>query len=177
MFAQTFKNNKMKLNFMKNYFLAFAILFAITSCSSDDDDFVASECSELNTQATVNGDANYTLLSAQRLTSGGFDGTLFSFQLTAINSDCTLTKTLFINVEVEDEVNGTYDVVDFFDSEINEAYGNFITQNLTSMSTDSAEITSGSIEIISTGNNSFTFDFSGVLENGDSASFATSHSF
>lgn len=157
------------------FFVCFLVFF--TSCSSDDDAQQTSQCSELTSQAIVNGDDSFTLLSAQKSAIGGFEGSINMFQLSAINEDCNLVHTLQIIVEFSGNVGGTYNVVDFFDAELNDAYGNVAVQNLSTMSSSLVEIASGTLVIVDNGNNSLTIDFDGVLENGNQSSFKTTHTF
>ncbi len=149
----------------------------VSSCSSDDDSSQSSECSQLSTQATVNGDDSFTLASAQRMINSGFEGTINMFQISAVSSDCNNVVILQIIVEVSGEIAGTYNVVDFFDANLNDAYGSMAFQDLANNSQSLVEIASGTLVIIDNGGNSLTIDFEGVLEDGSPSSFKTTHSF
>lgn len=146
------------------------------ACSKDDDSPSTSNCSELTSIATVNGE-EYTLLAGQLATMSGFEGVVHLFQLAAIDAGCEESKILNLTLEVPNEVNGTYPVLDFIDARINEASGAFGTQNLSTQSQNLHEIVSGNVTITNNGNSNYTVDFSGTLTNNEQVSFKATHTF
>ena len=165
---------KLTTNLKLIFLLICGLVF--NACSKDDDNPSPSNCSELTSIATINGEA-YTMLGGQLLTSNGFDGIVHLFQLLAIDSGCEESKILNLNIEVPNEVNGTYPVLDFFDAGINEASGAYGTQNLSTQSQSIHEIVSGSVTITNNGNSNYFVDFSGTLTNNEQVSFKATHTF
>lgn len=107
---------------------------------------------------------------AQRIVCGGFDGSIYVFELSTINANCNLVQTLQIIVEVYGSISGTYNVLDYFYTELNEAYGIVNLQNLSTMSRNFIEISSETFVIVDDGSNSLTIEFEGILENSNESS-------
>ena len=178
--AKTLNKKQMNLKLIsKLFFIAIVAIFS-SSCSGDDDssDNQQLTCTEFTTPATVNGDDSYTILLAQRLTSGGFDGTVYTFQVGAVDSNCTTAVVMQLSIEVDNGISGTYPVVEFFDADLNEASGNWVVQNVANGTSQSAEeIASGSVTFTDNGNNNYAIDFSGTLLGGQQVTFSTTHTF
>ena len=163
------------MNFTKCLFQSVIVLFLLvgTSCSSDDDGSSQPACTDLTSQATVNGDSDYTLSSAIFQTFGDS----YTFAVQAVKNDCSNSAQFSISYE-SSTVGGTYPILDFFDAENDEASGSYIFLNITGGGSGfQGEFASGTATIVDNGNNNYTITIQALLDNGDSVSISTSHTF
>lgn len=164
------------MKILKRFFLSLVVLslLAGTACSSDDDSVSSQpDCTELTTQATVNNDSDYTLSSA---VFQSFSGS-FTFVIQAVKNDCSNSAQFSLSYE-SSTVDGTYPIVDFFDADDNEASGTYTFLNITGGGSGfQGEFASGTAVVVDNGNNNYTITIQALLENGDSVSIATTHTF
>src|SRR5690606_2418186 len=105
-------------------------------------------CTEFTTPVTVNGDDSYTVLFAQIIALSDESEDTYSFQVAGVDSNCMNVAVLQIGIDVDNGITGTFPIMDFFDAELNEAYGTWVTQNLSNGTSQGAiDIESGTVSI------------------------------
>lgn len=132
-----------------NLFLLCVIISAFTSCGKDDK---GSTCEGLlNNGGTMEVDGvSLNLTVAQLLISSGFEGDNYQFQVGGLTSDCSDLKTLgfFVELPKNSDFDGTYDIVDFFGSSLNDVTGvNVTSSNLSAGQQSLVEVGSGTMVV------------------------------
>jgi len=74
-------------------------------------------------------------------------------------------------------IGGTYPFVDFFDSNVNDASGSYITQMLDPISQTLFDINGGMVTVVNNGDNNFDLDIDATLVGGEQVTFVLSHQF
>ena len=104
--------------------MLFGMALMVSSCSKDEEKDSCTNFTTSDKELTVNGKTE--LLSvAQQLVSSGFEGNIYQMQIATVSSDCNELHTIELNIEIPttSKLNGTYKIVDFFDSGLGDAYG------------------------------------------------------
>ena len=154
-----------------NLFLFFALISVLISCGKDDDN--ATTCDGvLNNGGTIEFDGEALNLSvAQLLISSGFDGDIYQFQVGGLTNDCNELKTLsfFAEITTNSNIDGTYDILDFFDASLNDVTGvNTTNTNISSGQQSLVEIKSGTMVVKKLADREYEVDMTGALTGGGS---------
>jgi hypothetical protein len=162
---------------MKNLFsllLLSMTLICFSSCKDDEDD-KSSDCSgllESGGDMEIDGET-LNLSIAQLLITSGLDGDIYLFQVGGISSDCNNVKTISFSIEIptDTDLEGTYEIKDFFDAELNDATAvNFIDQTISPINQSLVEVKSGTIEITKHADREFSVNLDGDFVGGGSVS-------
>ncbi|MBK7807658.1 MAG: hypothetical protein IPJ51_15395 [Saprospiraceae bacterium] len=167
---------------MKNYSF-FSILLLVTlvlgfttGCSKDDDqtDKNCTNFSVLDGEITING-TKQKLSIAQFIASSN----IYSFQLASVSDDCNEQKLLSITIETATgtKLGGTYQIKDFFDAGINQAYGDIVTQKISPVTQSAVELESGSVKITDLGTKKYTIDVNATDITGGKTTLLLTHQF
>ena len=173
----------MNRNFYSFALVSIGMLFCLAnfSCKDDDDpEPMATECQGFVQvgEATVDGQI-HGLTVSQLIVTSGFSGDDYVFQFSAINSSCEVLESMNISIEIEKDadLDGTYPILDFFDADLNEAYGNVITQTFNPPGQTLMEMSSGTMEVTKLGVNNYTVKVSAGLVGGGQRSWEVTHQF
>lgn len=157
-------------------------IFLMVSCGQKEDPPPASDCDGLldsGGEMEVDGET-LSLTIAQLLISSGFDGDIYQFQVGAMAGNCNDVSVLSFIVEIpsDTDLDGAYQIKDFFDASLNDAYGVTITsQTLDPVSQSSVSIDSGTIDIIKHSANDYSVDLNGDLVGGGNTSISFRKAF
>jgi len=144
----------------------FLIFITVSGCGKDENDNNCSNFQSIGGQVSING-SDYKLSVAQLIISGGF-GTTYQMQIGAFSSDCNELNSISIIIEegVNEKLNGSYDIVDFFNSEENKAFGSFANQKISPISQSSVDLSGGSVKFIDLGSKKYNIDLNATLLGG-----------
>lgn len=160
--------------------LSLAVMVAFSSCKDDEEPETCANISKIEGSITLDGnsqDLTIAIFSANSV-GGGFDD-MYGFQITSIDNDCSELTTLGLNVEIPqgDTFGGTYPIKDFFDADLNDAFGTVQKQQLDPVTITSLDMDSGTATIVNNGNNNFTITIDAILTGGADLNFEMTHSF
>ncbi|MBP6398221.1 MAG: hypothetical protein KBF35_09650 [Saprospiraceae bacterium] len=139
--------------------MLFGMALMVSSCSKDEEKDSCTNFTTSDKELTVNGKTE--LLSvAQQLVSSGFEGNIYQMQIATVSSDCNELHTIELNIEIPttSKLNGTYKIVDFFDSGLGDAYGAYANQKISPVSQTLEELSSGTLKVTDKGSKLYTFD-------------------
>lgn len=164
-------------NFLKHkFFILVLIGVSVIACSKKEDNPSPSptNCTgftKLGSTMTVNG-KSLDLISAQQIVSA-LGGVTFTMSIGALSADCNEMQTLNITVEEGDnqKLNGTYPIVDFFNSTENTANGAFLTQKFNPISQNLTDLKSGTVKFTDLNNKKYSMDLNATLVDGQKLTF------
>jgi hypothetical protein len=165
---------------MKNRSLLTLVLFSFlfigfstTSCKKDKDE----SCTNfpvLDGQITINN-------TSQKLSTAQFlvGQNNYTFVVSGVSDDCNKQNVLDINIEIASgsRLGGTYPIKDFFDADVNEAYGAFATNQVSPISQSSVDLASGTVKITELATKKYTIEVNAVDQLGGVVSISLTHQF
>lgn len=158
------------MKILNSTLLLVLILAVVTGCKDDSDDPI--ECvGLLNNGGTFEvDDEMFNLSIAQLSVSTWVYGDLYAFQVGGLDQDCSLTSLRFsVEITTNTDLDGTYEIEDFFNAGLNDVSGVSITKVNTATGTQSiTEISSGSLTVLKLGEREYEVDLSGTLVGGGS---------
>lgn len=119
---------------------------------------------------SFNGQALQTSIAQLIISSNSGVDSYFA-NITGFSDDCNMTTTISFNVDIpaNSDLNGTYEVKDFFNAGINDVTGMVIAESdLNSTSQSLIEVKSGTIMINKIGASEYDASMSGSLSGGGS---------
>jgi len=163
------------------YLFLFSALLFMSSCG--DEDPVEETCDAVSTidgSVKINGE-NHGLTVAQLLVSAGGAtfGDTYQFLISAVNGDCTEVRSVNFSLSLDSgtDLNGSYDIKDFFSAGDEDAYGSFSVQILDPISQSAEDLVSGSVSFVKNGNKAYEIDLEATTVTGEDVSLEMNHEF
>lgn len=146
-----------------------AVLLSVTfACKKDKK---ATDCPNIENEGysvTVNGNAQPVAFPLH-FTGGGVEYRSHEFRFSTNRSDCNTLDdfTLKIDVPPGTTLNDTYTINTEDDSDVNEMYGTYRVENLTTGSATTTAFKSGTIHIQDKGSDKFSFNMNATTDAGE----------
>jgi hypothetical protein len=103
---------------------------------------------------------------AQLLISSDFEGDNYQFQVAGLSADCGQLQSLsfFAEIPTDSDFDGSYNIVDFFDAELNDVTGvNTTTTTIASGAQSLVEINSGTMTVDKLADREYDIEMTGNL--------------
>jgi hypothetical protein len=161
---------------MKKLFgILLLVSFVFSSCEKEVEEKTPDACATITTIGTAiveRGEEN--LVIAQLAIYSG----LYAFQLSSVSSDCLFKKTISLSINKSTgSIGGTYEIKDFFNADENDAYGSYVSQDLSTRSEILQDLVSGTVTITEHGPKDYTVEIIAVTAVSGSLTFKVRHKF